>query len=167
MKYLILSCLILFTLTTCKEEGQLKNIPVNGSAAPAQLPPPNRPETAILTARFWVFDAWVDSLDPAKYRDQKGRWFRFNADGTYDGGHWEDYNDQGTWFLKQGSQYPILITDSKTDDLRDAEWELQGIIDTSNIMSWVKTGKLGDGRVALCKLEPLLTMPSKKQFGVE
>ena len=169
MKYLFLILMTVLSLTSCKNltkgssSGALK---AEGQAAPAQLPPNDMYETNVLTSRFWVFEHWID-VDNPENKSNKGRWYRFYEDGTYDGGHWEDHNDHGTWYLQKGEEYTELLIDSGINDYLDAKWEVQGISSGQDAMSWVKTVEYGDGRAAMCKLMPLLSIPTKEQFGVQ
>ena len=169
MKYLLLifSLALLLSASNCNQDSSgPSSLEVNGEAAPAQMPPNDMRETRILTSRFWVFEHWVD-VDRPGDTSNKGRWYRFYQDGTYDGGHWEDHNDHGTWFLRQGEEYTELFVDSEINDLKDAKWQIQGISGSEDAMSWVKTHEFGDKRGAMCKMMPLLSMPTKAQFGVE
>jgi hypothetical protein len=165
---LLLYTLLFVLAVSCKPEPKVFNgQPVGeASAAPAQMPPADMMETTVLLSRFWVFEHWIDTAGPDGNKN-KGRWYRFYEDGTYDGGHWEDHNDHGTWFLKKGGEYTELFIDSEINDLKDAKWQIQGINGMQDAMSWVKTKEFGDQRSALCKLNGMLSIPTKAQFGLE
>ncbi len=145
-----------------------------GSAAPP-LAQPNSRETQLLTRNIWVAEFYVlpgaaeGQLIPSF--ENKGLWWQFNMDGTYAAGQWEKQLDYGTWNWKPGSsQYDkngVLFVDSATDDMRDAEYQVQGIEATGDVMSWVKTGNYGNREAAMLKVIQMLSLPSKKQFGVE
>ncbi|MFZ4426517.1 MAG: hypothetical protein ACOYOO_05120 [Saprospiraceae bacterium] len=144
-----------------------------GSAAPPLTQPSSR-ETQLLTRNIWVAEFYVlpggeGKLIPS--RENKGLWWQFNMDGTYAGGQWDKQLDYGTWTWRPGSsQYDksgILFVDSATDDMRDAEFQMQGIESTGEVMSWVKTEAYGDRQAALLKVIQMLSLPTKKQFGVE
>ena len=69
--------------------------------------------------------------------------------------------------MQKGEEYTELLIDSGINDYLDAKWEVQGISSGQDAMSWVKTVEYGDGRAAMCKLMPLLSIPTKEQFGVQ
>ena len=145
-----------------------------GSAAPP-LTQPNSRETQLLTRSIWVAEFYVlpgateGQLIPSF--QNKGLWWQFNMDGTYAGGQWEKQLDYGTWTWRPGStQYEkngVLLVDSATDDMRDAEFQVQGIEGTGDVMSWVKTGNYGNREAAMLKVIKMLSLPTKEQFGVE
>lgn len=145
-----------------------------GSAAPP-LTQPNTQETQLLTRSIWVAEFYVlpgateGQLVPSF--QNKGLWWQFNMDGTYAGGQWEKQLDYGTWTWRPGStpyeKHGVLFVDSATDDMRDAEFQVQGIEDTGDVMSWVKTGNFGNREAAMLKVIRMLSLPTKKQFGVE
>jgi hypothetical protein len=172
MKIKLFFLVLMLGLVACKNDtGQTdyrdsEKLEVSGSAAPAQIPPPQMQETRLLTSRFWVFEHWVDADDPTD-KSNRGRWYRFYEDGTYDGGQWTDHYDHGTWFLRKGSQYTELFIDSEINDLMDGKWEVQGIAGDETAMSWVKTREYGDKKAALCKMMAMLSMPTKEQFGMQ
>lgn len=167
MKILMYTFLLLLVFSCTPEKQTIAGKAIaQASAAPAQTPPVDMTETAVLLSRFWVFEHWVETNNPTRNAN-KGRWYRFYENGTYDGGHWEDHNDHGTWFLKKGAQHTELFIDSDRNDLMDAKWEIQGINGTQDAMSWVKTKDFGDQQSALCKLNAMLSIPTKAQFGLE
>lgn len=169
MKPILYSLLLLLAFTSCKKEPDVftgKALAAESSAAPAQIPPAEMRETRILQSRFWVFEHWVN-VDGGPVKENTGRWYRFYEDGTYDAGHYEDHNDHGTYFLRKGEKWTELYIDSEINDLLDAKWQLQGVTAMEDAMSWVKTKEYGDGVPAMCKLMGMLSMPTKKQMGVE
>lgn len=165
---IIMYILLLLLIVSCKPEqkGFSGQAIGDASAAAAQTPPTDMMETAVLLSRFWVFEHWVETTMPTGNAN-KGRWYRFYENGTYDGGHWSDHNDHGTWFLKKGEQHTELFIDSEINDLFDAKWEVQAISGMQDAMSWVKTRDFGDQQSALCKLNGMLSIPTKAQFGVQ
>ena len=169
MKYLLIVVVAVGMMASCvnKENGPDagNTLEAKGSAAQAQLPPRDMQETAVLTSRFWVFEHWVD-MDYPEDKVNKGRWYRFYEDGTYDGGHWEDHNDHGTWFLRKGAQHTNLFIDSEIDDMLDGKWQIQGVTGDSQAMSWVNTGEFGNKKSPMCKLMAMLSIPTKEQFGM-
>ena len=168
MKYLFIIVVAVTLMASCvkTENGpEVNTLEANGTAAPAQIPPADMRETAVLTSRFWVFEHWVD-MDYPEDKVNKGRWYRFYNDGTYDGGHWEDHNDHGTWFLRPGEQHTNLFIDSEIDDMLDGKWQVQGITGDEQAMSWVNTGEYGNKKAPMCKLMAMLSIPTAAQFGM-
>lgn len=171
MKRIIYSLLLIMVVVACKNDSKTKTftgrtIIGEASAAPAEIPSTEFTETTALQSRFWVFEHWIN-VEGGPVRGNTGRWYRFYEDGTYDGGHYEDHNDHGTYFVRKGEKWTELYIDSEINDLFDAKWQLQGMTDLRDAMSWVKTKEYGDGVPAMCKLTGMLSMPTKAQFGVE
>lgn len=162
----LLLLLSLLTMVACTEDQAAKEPPVNGSAAPAQLPPQNE-LTDALQKEYWVFEFMVHPYDVDISRFNRGRWYDFHADGTYTGGHWQEQNDSGNWFYRGTPQQTFVVVDSDANDLNDAEWEIQGSTYDYTAMSWVRTGKLGDQVKFHGKLLRLTTPPTKASLGVE
>ncbi|HKK75767.1 MAG TPA: hypothetical protein VJ953_11890 [Saprospiraceae bacterium] len=169
MKSIFLSLFIALLLGACTNQpssfsgDELEEV---ASAAPAETPPADMRETRVLQSKFWVFEHWV-KVDGGPLPENKGRWYRFYEDGTYDGGQWDDHNDHGTYFLREGNKWTELYVDSEINDLYDAKWQVQGIGGMEDAMSWVKTKEFGDKEPALCKLTGMLSMPTKEQWGME
>ncbi len=162
----------------CKR-GNGADVPQNaqgttvGSASPP-LTQANSLETQLLIRSFWVAEFYVipgenGQLYPA--RQNKGMWWRFNIDGTYVGGQWDQQFDAGSWFWRSsGSEYEkngVLYIDSSLDDQRDIEFQIQGIEENGSVMSWVKTQNSASKEPGMLKMIPLMSMPTKRQFGVE
>ena len=138
---------------------------ISGSAAPAQKPPTDMQETTMLASKIWVFEHWIDTEVPERDQDQIGRWYRFAEDGTFVGGHWENQNDEGTWFLKEGSPHNLLLIDSAVDDNKDGEWEIQKITFAQDSFTGVKTKNRGDGRPVIGQLSVMPNIPMKAESG--
>ncbi len=138
----------------------------SGTAAPA-LSAGNSREARILTTHFWVIEFYV-GVNEATYnrsKTMKGKWYKFNQDGTFVGGHWEEIGCKGTWRLDYSQQDPIVWIDSY-DDSEDCGWQIQGISGDESEMSWV--GAKGYISYAdMVKAINLMTIPTKKQFRVE
>jgi len=170
MKQILLVCLCLGLLVSCgnKDDNPVtkEQLRPTGSAGPAQVPPQND-LTRSLMQDFWVFEYYVLNNDPEGSTFNRGRWYKFHPDGTYDGGHWQDQTDFGNWYYKLTSEKTYILIDSEVDDLNDAEWDVQTSTRDFTAMSWVRTGKFGDQRVVSAKLIKLQSMPTKKQFLLE
>ena len=140
----------------------VNNIGSGQAAAPVN--PGNSPLVTILTADFWVFEHYVIPEDQAGGWANKGRWYQFNPDGSFESGHWEELTGNGSWRLEKREGKQILIIDS-TIDMEDSEWEIDMNAE-QDAMSWVGTENYKRTSHML-KVISLLSRPTKKQFGVE
>lgn len=129
-------------------------------------PVDNSPFTAALLKDWWVVEYWVDAVHPENDRPNKGRWYKFNQDGTFTGGLWEDEKEHGSYkvFLNHKDEW-VLRIDSNIDRL-DAEWGLL-INKAGDEMSWVGTETYPAYDPVTLKLIELGSRPTKKQFGME
>lgn len=126
--------------------------------------PDNSSESALLQQNYWVWDKYA-SDDPNSWLFNRGRWFKFNPDGTFLSGHWEKTGAPGNWFLYRSNGKPILLLDS-SEPGQDMEYELQ-LTRSGSEISWSGTSKYeASGGIMLLAIN-LLTIPTKKQFGVE
>lgn len=128
------------------------------------VPAGNHPMVPILTRDFWVFEFYVADQAGARAAN-KGRWFRFFNDGTYESGHWEDKTGYGSWQLQDEDGKVMLHLDNIID-AEDAQWEIQGVNKEQDTMTWAGANKTKVAGV-ITKVINLLTRPTKAQFGVE
>lgn len=135
----------------------------SGSFAPPQAPG-SHPMVAILTRDFWVFEFYVVD-DAAARAANKGRWFRFSEDGTFESGRWEEKTGYGSWRL-QDEQGDVTLYLDNVADAEDGQWEIQGVNKEQDTMTWVGVNKTSTAG-AITKVINLLTRPTKAQFGVE
>ena len=179
LRKLIFGCFLLMGLAAC--QGDSKTIdstntttPNAGATSayqggagsvvgPAMLPPQNE-LTGKLMKDYWVFEFYVVPGDRVASRAGQGRWYKFNPDGTFESGRWEDEKwGTGNWYFLPKDGKNFLKLDS-TVDAEDAEWEIQGV--TDNAMSWGGTNTYGQGGIIL-KAISLMTIPTRKQFGFQ
>lgn len=159
--------LSLLSLTSCQNDSENNDqIRATGSAGPARIPPQNEMTNALMQD-YWVFEFFVVPNDEEGSQFNRGRWYNFHADGTFDGGHWQEQTDFGNWYYRVTPDKTFVLVDSEVNDLNDAEWEIQGSTYDYTAMSWVRTGKFGDQRQILGKLLRLTTTPTKASLGVE
>ncbi|MCB0587954.1 MAG: hypothetical protein KDD06_21865 [Phaeodactylibacter sp.] len=130
----------------------------------APLPPIDHPMAPILLKDYWVFEFYVVD-DPAARAANKGRWFRFFEDGTFESGRWQEKTGYGSWSIKVEDGDVMLYVDNIVD-ADDGEWEIQGVNKDKDTMTWVGVNKTSTAGV-ITKVINLLTMPTKAQFGVE
>ncbi len=134
-----------------------------GSFLPARTPD-SSPVVDILLKDFWVFEYYVVD-DPAMRAANKGLWFNFYPDGTFESGHWQEKAGYGSWSLRNEEGKRVLYLDNIVDAL-DGVWEVQGINKEQDTMTWVGM-KNSNYAGAITKVINLLTRPTKAQFGVE
>ncbi len=126
--------------------------------------PENSSESALLQQNYWVWDKYAAD-DPSTWLFNRGRWFKFNPDGTFLCGHWEQEGAPGNWFLYRSGGKPILLLDSSKAG-EDMEFELQ-LTQSGTEISWSGTSKYKASAGVMLLAINLLTIPTKKQFGVE
>jgi len=147
------------TTTPAGEPGK-----TGGSYASPVLPDQNNPRIQLLLRTFWVAEYWVNHADNSQNKPNKGRWWRFNPDGTFTTGQWEQTFSNGSWVVFRDGEKELLHLDAADDNL-DMEFELQAISQLQDYMSWVGTKTYKMNSIAV-KATSLLTMPTKAQFGV-
>ena len=122
------------------------------------------PMVPILTTDFWVFEYYVID-DAAARASNRGRWFQFFADGTFESGSWEEKTGYGSWLLRDEDSKVMLYLDNIVDD-EDSQWEIQGVNKEQDTMTWAGISKTNTAGV-ITKVINLLTRPTKAQFGIE
>ncbi len=137
---------------------------MTGSFSPP-IPPGDSFEAQLLMKDYWVMEYYVGDAKKVSSRSQKGRWFRFNPDGTFINGQWDETTGKGSWHLKRRDNKNFLYLDN-IDDIQDCEWEIQGINQGQDAMTWVASQGYVDGG-AIIKIISLMSQPTKKQFGIE
>ncbi|MCB0546480.1 MAG: hypothetical protein KDD19_02775 [Phaeodactylibacter sp.] len=148
------------------EQSAGTNVPStgdSGSFLPAQVPA-GHPMVPILTTDYWIFEFYVID-DAAARAANKGRWFRFLNDGTYESGSWEEKTGYGSWRLQDEEGKVMLYLDNVVDS-EDGQWEIQGVNKEQDTMTWSGINKTNTAGV-ITKVINLLTRPTKAQFGVE
>jgi hypothetical protein len=131
------------------------------------LPPLQQEETPMvttLTTDYWVFEFYVVD-DKSRRTANKGRWFNFHPDGTYESGIWENETGYGSWRIQQEPEGTMLYLDN-INDTQDEKWEIQGVNDAKDTMTWAGISETPNAGV-ITKAINLLTKPTKQQFGVE
>lgn len=174
MKHLLLfSALIFLIFSACKPDSKKqsdanagqKNFDPDAFAEPA-VPAESNRETALLTKDFWVFEYYVIPDNPEQSFKNRGLWYKFSMDGTYQYGHWEEYLGKGTWKLTYYENKPILTVDSETNNKDDMIWELN-FGDYQGYEASFVASRYSQQPGVMCKMLNLMTRPTKKQFGYE
>ena len=122
------------------------------------------PMVPILTTDYWIFEYYVID-DAAARASNKGRWFRFFADGTFESGSWEEKTGYGSWRLQDEDNKVMLYLDNIVD-AEDGQWEIQGVNKEQDTMTWAGISKTNTAGV-ITKVINLLTRPTKAQFRIE
>lgn len=180
MKNIFWICLFAILINSCKGEGTTTDTPPVNDTQKTVTPP--RPAEAngetmqypteftrafnLLSKEYWVIEFYVKPGDEAARKANKGKWYAFTPDGRYQYGQWEEAKGYGTWGFKKSQRGNAIIRLDATDNMDDEEWEIQGINGSGDAMTWVGTGNFGSSSVII-KAIPLLSMPTKQQFGVE
>ncbi|HQU59441.1 MAG: hypothetical protein KDD02_02950 [Phaeodactylibacter sp.] len=174
MKHLIWLILLVGAIA-CNGGGEGKKM--NGQAGTAAIVsdepkgsfldpvnPGTSPLISVLTTNYWVFEYYV-AEDPEARKGNKGRWFKFNPDGSYESGQWEEQTGYGAWRLNEFEGDLVLSLDNIYDS-QDGQWEVQGVNKEQDTMTWVGVNKTKTAGI-ITKVINLLTKPTKAQFGVE
>lgn len=146
--------------------SEAPTVPQNpeGTFATPVLPDLSNPKVALLLRSFWVAEYWVNHGDASQNKPNQGRWWRFSPDGTFVTGQWEKTYTQGSWVLHTDGTKEFLHMDA-ADNNFDMEFDIQGVSQLQDYMSWVGTQSYGLSRIAV-KATSLLSVPTKAQFGV-
>ena len=137
-----------------------------GTFAPP-ISPGESYNTSIITKDYWVMEFYVPFDNSyEKKMANKGRWYKFSNDGTFTCGQWQEETSYGSWRYGRSVFDNLTIVADAANDNLDAEWEFQ-IGSGGTEMSWAGQQAFGVEAGAMVKAVNLLTMPTKKQFGVE
>ncbi len=121
---------------------------------------------ALLTKDYWVFEFYIpkDDSDMEAKLFNRGRWYRFNPDGTYENGHWQEVQGKGIWkYYVEDGQDKIWLDSANNKE--DSEYKLKANGE-GDAMSWVGSRRYNQSGIMI-KAINLMTMPTKKQFGIE
>lgn len=146
------------------ESGQSAGETTNALMADA-VPPPNTRETQLLLRNWWVFEFYVVPGDRETSMANRGRWYKFYGDGTFDTGQWEEDWGKGIWTLYYGGQFPVLHLVTENQEI-NGEWEIQSISGDEETISLVGTRRYNKKGIAI-KVINLLSKPTRKQFNME
>jgi hypothetical protein len=175
MKHLFWIFLFIVGASACKNEGSSTG---NGDAgqgvaatkeAEGGFLPPLNPGTSqlvtLLSTEYWVFEFYVVE-DPVARQANRGRWFKFKSDGTFINGHWQEQTGYGSWRLEEDKEDKTIIHVDNIYNSQDAQWEIQGISQEKDVMTWVGVNRTPTAG-SILKVINLSARPTKAQFGVE
>ena len=145
-------------------QSQPQNTERPGSFA-TPLAPGVSTEASLLVDEFWTIEYYVNPDDMTRnIKSESGRWYKFEKDGTFTNGHWGEQTGNGSWFLNYRDGKTYLMCDNLYNS-QDVEWEIQGINQAQDAMSWVATTKGFTDSGGMVKIIQMLSRPSKEQFG--
>ncbi len=172
MKYFLFTFLIIATVLACKNEPKMQSGTTQTGTAKTEawadpaVPAESNRETALLAKDFWVFEYYVIPGDQEQSFKNRGLWYNFSMDGTFEYGHWEEYLGKGTWKLTFPEGLATLVVDSETDNNFDMIWELNFGTYSGFEASFVAS-RYSQQPGVMCKMINIQTRPTKKQFGYE
>lgn len=134
------------------------------------VPVPLKPATPqqerivrVLSSNYWIVQGLVRIKDKEASRVNPGAWFKFNPDGSYTYGHFQNTIGTGAWSL-DGQKATVLLDAPLIGD--DREWKLQ-IAKSEDVMVWVGTERYHTNNTNM-KLINLLFIPkNRKEIGLE
>jgi len=177
-KFLLLLSFILMVTFSC--QPNTKVVSNNGDSAVDEKPslgsigtpaiPQKFKETDLLLTDYWVYEYYVIPEKVGVGPNFVGTWYKFNPNGTYTKGQFQETFDNGNWYISErpsehqpGKVFRYIYFDSAVNDLWDVGFEIQG---TSGYnMSWVKQLNPPDGESGLGKVMKMLTKPTREQLG--
>ncbi len=157
--------LLMIIFLACNQTGtnSENNAQAAGGSAGVPTMPPNSQISKVLQTNIWMIEYYISSTDFENGKKNRGRWFIFKPDGTFQSGYWQDKTGGGSWYLQEGGKYPIVVVDS-FNDAEDSAWEIQGVPQDPTEMSWVGV-KEYPNYADMVKMFNMLTPPTKAQFG--
>jgi hypothetical protein len=75
-----------------------------------------------LTTGYWYVEAYVKINDPEASQANRGRWYKFNPDGTFSNGKYKGISAKGVWTYDP--QTALIFLDSEKQD-QIGEWKIQ------------------------------------------
>lgn len=120
---------------------------------------------ATLAKNYWVCNAYLKIKDFKKNEENQGRWYKFNEDGTFKVGKFEEEISTGTWsFNYADSTGQVSLDAVKTEE--DGLWNVKFASDES-LMIWVGTEEFQTNSIQQ-RLENLLFIPkNRKEMGLK
>ncbi|KAA3634275.1 MAG: hypothetical protein DWQ02_11700 [Bacteroidetes bacterium] len=137
----------------------------NSGYASKANPVGDAPYAEVLTFNYWVFEKYYHP-DKAQKALGKGRWFKFEKDGSFTSGRWQDQTANGSWRTYEREGRTFIALDSSIDR-EDAEFEIQAITQDKDQMAWVGTASYPNYDQVALVTGNLMTIPTKAQYGVE
>lgn len=133
------------------------------------VPTPPNPQTPqesrvvrVLTTNYWIINALIKINDKPAYRQNQGAWFKFNTDGSYEYGYFENKIAKGAWTF-DGKTATLAMDSELVGD--DREWSIK-IGSDEDIMVWVGTERYHTTGTQ-CRLQNFLFIPkNRKEIGL-
>lgn len=116
----------------------------------------------VLTTELWAVWSLIRIKKVPETRMNQGAWFKFNIDGTYEYGYWDEPISTGTWYFDGQAGQINLDSKLKGDD---RQWKVQ-MGSSEEVMVWVGTEKYTTTDISL-KLERFHNVPqTRAELGV-
>lgn len=128
-------------------KGSFNLVNAPGKTAPVQM----------LAEKYWVIKGYIQHGDKEAQQKNEGRWYKFNLDGTFDSGRWQEKTANGSWSFDEKTK--IIHLDSSLDT-EDSEWNTQ-ITVSGNTMVIIGTKKYNQTHIQ-GKMVKQDSMPTKK-----
>ena len=158
----ILFCLSFVFLTACQQDSEggevtsdaktenseqkmgTTDLPVIGPKAQKGLVSEQTTKVLeVVTSGYWYMEAYIKIKDRAAAKSNRGRWYKFNMDGTYTNGQWKEEQGKGTWTFDPDKLY--LHFDAE-DNKEDSEWEVKMSSD-GQVMLWIGTQRFNQNSI--------------------
>lgn len=173
MKRTLLFLLLISLLAACKNDPQDPDTggdetsatetrpitpPEGGPIAGPNKQPSMQTEKLLgyLTTGYWYVEAFVKINDREAGLQNRGRWFKFEPDGTLSTGKLKAISAKGTWTYDP--QTALIYIDSEKDE-QDGEWKIQ-MGKSGTVMILVGTERFGQNSIQI-KLENYIEMMSE------
>ena len=135
------------------------------SYVPKPIPVEDNRLSRLLLTDYWVISKYYHPIS-TKMALGKGRWFKFEKDGTFVSGRWAEQTARGVWQLYRQEEKDFILLNSSID-AEDAEFEIQKIRGSGDAMAWIGTPVYPEYDPAAFQIDNLMTMPTKAQYGEE
>lgn len=182
MKYVFIPLLLIFFFVSCQNgcgtgantngsdnmeatDGITNNnsgLPTPANTADIRGETPQEQRVFDMYAKdFWIVTGYHKIGDKPAFKRNRGRWYKFNNDGTFTVGHYDQELSRGNWRLEQQASHIRL--DAENDE-EDGLWRMQARKDETMLV-WIGTEEYETNSVQQ-RLENLLFTPkSPKEMG--
>ena len=165
MKRIVFFFLLVALLGACKNESAstdntssepsvTETRPITPPEGGPILGPNKRPSMqtekllGFLTTDYWYMLAYVKINDRESAYENRGRWYQFAADGTFNSGKLKATGAKGVWTYDP--QTALIHIDSE-NDAEDGEWKIQ-MGNSGTVMIWIGTERYKQNSIQI-KLE--------------
>lgn len=133
-----------------KNKGSFNLVNAPGRTAPVQM----------LAEKYWVVKGYIEHGDKEAQQKNVGRWYKFNLEGTFESGRWQEKTANGSWTFDEETK--TLHVDSNSD-VEDSEWITQ-MTAKGGTMVIIGTKRYKQTHIQ-GKMVKLDSMPVEGEFG--